>query len=193
MPSVALQEWFGGQSALLDEIENAHRAVGGSGPGRRYATQQINHAYAVLLSAQFQRYCRDFHSACVFSLVSGITPAAYRGVLRKEFLWNCRLDRGNSNPGNIAADFNRLGIEFWLEVEAVDAKNAQRRQLLEELNEWRNAIAHQDFPAALLRGGRPVLHLAQVQGWRKACDGLVRSFDLVMGNYIRGVTGTAPW
>ena len=65
--------------------------------------------------------------------------------------------------------------------------------MLEELNEWRNAIAHQDFAPAMLRGERPVLHLAQVQGWRRACEGLARSFDEVMLAHIQVKTGTAPW
>jgi hypothetical protein len=76
---------------------------------------------------------------------------------------------------------------------ALDRRTSQRRRSLEELNEWRNAIAHQDFLPGMLMAGRPVLHLAQVQTWRKACDGLVRSFDRVMRGYILGVTGTAPW
>lgn len=54
MPSNALRNWRRGGKQALDEIEAAHAAIGGSGPGRRYATQQINQAYAVMLSSQFQ-------------------------------------------------------------------------------------------------------------------------------------------
>ena len=46
MPSAALIKWEGDAQRALDEIEAAHRAVEGSGRGRRYATLQINHAYA---------------------------------------------------------------------------------------------------------------------------------------------------
>jgi hypothetical protein len=55
MPSLALQEWSVQRAKALDEIEHAHRSVEGRGPGRRYLTQQINQAYAVLLSSQFPR------------------------------------------------------------------------------------------------------------------------------------------
>ena len=65
--------------------------------------------------------------------------------------------------------------------------------MLEQLNAWRNAIAHQDFPAAMLRGGRPALSLAQVQVWRKACDALARSFDEVMRIHLLGLIGRTPW
>jgi hypothetical protein len=78
-------------------------------------------------------------------------------------------------------------------VDAHRPANPSRRILLEELNEWRNAIAHQDFAPAMLRSGRPVLQLAQVQGLRKACDGLAQSFDEVMSAHIQVKTGTAPW
>jgi hypothetical protein len=37
----------------LQEIENAHAAVGGTGRGRRYTTQQINRAFVMLLASQF--------------------------------------------------------------------------------------------------------------------------------------------
>src|SRR5262245_31963645 len=78
-------------------------------------------------------------------------------------------------------------------VEAHRPQNPARRAALEELNTWRNAIAHQDFPAALLRAGRPSLTLAQVQAWRRACDGLARSFDDVLRNHLQTLTGTLPW
>ena len=50
---------------MLDEIAGADAAVGGAARGRRYATQQINRAYAVLLASEFQGFCRDLHSECV--------------------------------------------------------------------------------------------------------------------------------
>jgi hypothetical protein len=72
-------------------------------------------------------------------------------------------------------------------------ENPARRAALDELSEWRNAIAHQDFSASMLRAGRPSLTLAQVRLWRKACDGLARSFDEVMRDHLRRLTGSASW
>jgi hypothetical protein len=104
-----------------------------------------------------------------------------------------KVDRGNANPGNLGADFNRFGFGFWPQVDAHHPSNPTRKAALEEMNEWRNAIAHQDFPVAMLRAGRPSLTLAQVQTWRKACDGLARSFVVVLRDHLRSLTGTAPW
>jgi hypothetical protein len=192
MPSVGLQEWLSVRGGRLDEIERAHRGLGGTGPGRRYTTQQINQAYAVLLSAQFQAFCRDLHTESVQALVPGVAVPGFHLALRTELFSNRKLDRGNPNPGNIGADFSRLGLTFWTEVEALDARNASRKALLEELNAWRNAIAHQDFDPAVL-GATLTLTLAKVRGWRGACNGLADSFDEVMRRYILALTGSSPW
>lgn len=106
----------------------------------------------------------------------------------EEFSYHRTLDRGNPTPGNLGTDFNRLGIRFWPEVLVVDTRNAGRRQALEELAVWRNAIAHQDFDPARL-GGRTALQLRQVRGWRTACQSLARSFDQVMRNHLKSLFG----
>ncbi len=79
-PSPPLTRWRTIGRAEIDELINAHRAVGGSGPGRRTATWQINHALVVQLAAQFQRYCRDLHDECAGAMVAA-APADYRPAL----------------------------------------------------------------------------------------------------------------
>jgi hypothetical protein len=192
MPSTALVRWTSSRALALDELESAHRAVGGSGPGRRFATQQINFAYAVLVSAQFQGFCRDLHTEAVGYIVQ-IAPAHFQAALADEFAGNRRIDRGNPNPGNLGTDFNRLGIVFWDKVVAHHTRNSERRSALEELNRWRNAIAHQDFSGVTVAGGRTTLHLADVQAWRKVCDGLAKSFDEILRVYILRITSSTPW
>jgi hypothetical protein len=191
MPSLSYQHWSTARASSLDEIESAHRSVGGSSPGRRYATQQINQAYAVMLSSQFQGFCRDLHAEYVGCLTRLVTPASLPTIMHVEFTWNRQLDRGNPNPGNIGSDFGRLGLEFWDEVNAHDVRNPLRKRLLEELNEWRNAIAHQNFDPARL-GGTITLGLRKVAGWRSACVGLASSFDEVMRAYLLRVTEFSP-
>ena len=191
MPSNSWIRWGGERADALDEIENAHSMVGGTEKGRRYATQQINYSYAALLSSHFQGFCRDLHSECIDHIVA-IIPAQLQGFLRAEFIWNRTLGRSNPHPGAIGSDFNRLGVDFWTEVYALDARNERRRELLQELIDWRNAIAHQDFdPVA--PGGIPTLHLARVRGWRSAVNAPARSFDQAMYNYLQALLGGAPW
>src|SRR5262245_5545196 len=111
MSSESLRRWNGVRVHALNEIEDAHESVGGSERGRRYATQQINYAYAAILSSQFQAFCRDLHSESIDHLVT-VVPLAFQGALREEFLLNRILDRGNPHPGGIGSDFNRLGVDF---------------------------------------------------------------------------------
>ena len=189
MPSNSLTQWNGERADALAEIEHAHLRVGGSQRGRRFATQQINYAYATLLSSQFQGFCRDLHSESIDHIV-GLVPAQLQTFLRAEFLFNRSLDRHNPQPGAIGSDFNRLGIDFWAEIYSLGARNERRREILEELNRWRNAIAHQDFDEV---GGDHTLHLARVRRWRRAVGALADNFDRVMYHYLRGLLGAAPW
>lgn len=160
MASVALNTWRTTAATALDEIAAAHAAVGGTGPGRRYATEQINHAYAVLVCSQFQRFCRDLHTESVAHLVSATTPTAIRPVIHARLLEARKLDRGNPNPGNLGSDFGRLGVDFWVQVRQSDKRNRQRQDQLQGLSTWRNAIAiaHQDFDPSTL-DPRPPLAL----------------------------------
>lgn len=100
MPSESLRRWHAERIPALDEIEDAHASVGGSERGRRYATQQINYAYAALLSAQFQAFCRDLHSESIEYLVT-VVPAALQDTLRREFLLNRNIGpRQSASRGN---------------------------------------------------------------------------------------------
>jgi hypothetical protein len=117
-------------------------------------------------------------------------PANLAVVLRSALMQGRKLDFGNPSPSNLGADFGRLGMAFWDEVRALDARNDDRKDRLEELNEWRNAIAHQDFARV---GGRALLHLGSVRGWRAACDALAISFDRAVGMHLGRLVGRAPW
>ncbi len=192
MPSRALQVWHADSRRALDEIESAHRAVGGPGRGRRTATQQINQAYAVLLASQFQRFCRDLHTECVEHLIACAVAATFGFIMRSRFLEGWKLDTGNPNLGNIGSDYGRLGMPFWASVAALDARNKERQRTLSELNVWRNAIAHQDFTHRELYGQDRV-RLAQVRAWRAACNRLAMDFDRAVHAHLVDLTGTPPW
>lgn len=120
------------RATALDEIEAAHAGVGGVGPGRRYATQQINRAYAVLLASEFQGFCRDLYSERMDHVVATALPAT-QVVIRAQFLWNRSLDRGNAQTGAIGSDFGRFAVPFWDAVYNLHAGNERRRELLDEL------------------------------------------------------------
>lgn len=186
--SRALQRWRTAVKADLDQIEAAHAALGGKSRGRRYATLQLNHAYVMLLSSQFQGFCRELHTEAVDWTVKHTTPGAIAAVLSASLLQGRKLDSGNPNPGNIGSDFARVGLPLWQRVTALGGRNVTRQQKLEELNTWRNAVAHQDWSKV-----GPDLQLKTVKGWRAACDGLAASFDKATRDYLTQLAGAKPW
>jgi hypothetical protein len=190
MPSNSLLRWRGERAGALDEIEAAHAQVGGTERGRRYATQQINRAYAVLLSSEFQGFGRDLYSECVDYVVASL-PGTLQSLARAQFLWGQPFSRGNPQAGVIGSDFGRLGLPFWADVYAVHAHNRRRRELLDELMQWRNAIAHNDFDPAEF-GPDPVLHIQQVRRWRSALNALCDGFDRVLRSHLSAILGAAP-
>src|SRR5215471_15307965 len=145
MPSRALVRWQTEQSAKLDQLASAHKAVGGSGPGRRYLTQ-LNHAYLVMLAAQWQDFCRNLHTEAVDAIASAIQPITARLAMQAALTLGRSLDRGNASPSAIGNDFGRFGAtKFWDLVDLQDKRNPSRRMRLEQLNTWRNGVVHQDF------------------------------------------------
>lgn len=192
MPSRSLQTWKVDGFRALDEIDAAHRAVGGAGPGRRIAVQQINQAYVVLLSSRFQAYCRDLHTECVEHLIGAPQYAAIRLIVYSSLVEGRKLNWGNANAGNIGSDYARLGLDIWSRVHAANPRSEQRQRKLEQLNLWRNAVAHFDFSKPRL-GGRREVTLSEVREWRRACNALALDFDRVARAYLTGITGRAPW
>ena len=98
----------------------------------------------MLLSSQFQGFCRDLHSEAVNFVIAAIAPATLAPVVVASLVQGRKLDQGNPNPGNLGSDFGRLGLHFWPAVGVRDRRNAGRQVQLETLNKWRNAIAHGD-------------------------------------------------
>src|SRR5437588_152990 len=105
MPSNALRQWQGGQADELDRMEEAHHAIGGPGPGRRWRLQHLNDAYIVLLVAHFQSFCRNLHSEAASAFAAGTQPTAARIAVLAAMQSDRRLDHGNASIDNIRRDF----------------------------------------------------------------------------------------
>jgi hypothetical protein len=149
----------------------------------------------VLLSSQFQRFCRDLHTEAVDRFVRHVAasvPVPLYNITHQRFIEGRKLSRGNPNPANLGSDFARLGMALWPALLALTAANARRRISLEELNRWRNAIAHQDFDA-VSAGGAAQLQVRRVRTWRSTCNGLAVSMDQAVGRHLASVTGAPPW
>lgn len=196
MASTAAQYWRQVQLTALDQIQAAHAAVAGTGPGRRTRTEQLNGAYIVSLAGQFQMFSRNLHSEAAAAMASVIADAALRDAVIAAMTQGRALDRGNVDPGNIGKDFSRLKMAFWNDVEKLDARNEERKGRLRQLNIWRNGVAHQDFDfnqdqLNVLKDTRATLQFVRV--WRRACNSLVGQFDVAVRAHLMTLTGKIPW
>jgi hypothetical protein len=109
-------------------------------------------------------------------------------LLRSSLVAKRKLDRGNPTPSNLSADFSAFGMELWADVGSTDPLGARRRQALEDLNRWRNAIAHQDWTDI-----GPTLQVADVRRWRRACTRLATAMDRCVRARLRALVGGNPW
>lgn len=199
MPSKPLMAWRQLSRSRLDEFENAHGAVssGRKNRGRRYFTEQLNHAYLVAVAAHFQKYCRDLHTEATNHLANAIANRAVQQAFLSVMIQGRKLDVGNANSANITGDFKRLGLgRIFDELEQRNGLNRRRKRRLDQLVTWRNAIGHQDFlftPQALaeLQDTKPTL--VWVRRWRSALDQLAGELDEVVAAHVGRVVGAHPW
>jgi hypothetical protein len=196
MPSRALVRWQTEQMEKLDQLEAAHKAVGGTRPGRRYLTQ-LNHAYLVMLAAQWQDFCRNLHTEAADAIASAIQPMTARLAVQAALTLGRSLDRGNAGPSRIGNDFGRFGAtKFWDLVDRQDKRNPTRRMRLEQLNTWRNGVAHQDFnwsKEEMKRVGKTRGTLDDVRMWRDACNALAQEMDRGVAGQALNLIGQHPW
>jgi hypothetical protein len=185
MPSPALTAWSTSSAAALSQLE-AHRAAGGA------PALQLHYAYVLLLCAHFQAYCRGLHTNATQLLVERIDPEI-AAVVDTNLTFARQLDRGNAQPSAIGADFSRLRLDFWAVVKAADARNTARQRKLEELNDWRNAIAHHDIERHRADLHPHTVTLAACNRWHSALNGLADSFDRVLTAHLTTLLGSRPW
>jgi hypothetical protein len=197
VPSTARLAWFGNRQARIDQLLEAHRTIGGSGPGRRWRTEQLNWALTLRLAGEFQGFARELHDVAVDHIVAVVAGGntGLANVLRAGMTARRQLDRGNASPGTLEEDYRRLGLDLWPDLQAASPRVPVWRTDLAALNEARNAIAHanQNRLVTLRTRGYPIT-LTTVRRWKTGLDGLVRTMDDVVGAYLGRLLGTgSPW
>ena len=171
--------------------------MGGTAPGRRWATTELNHALVLRLASEFQGFARELHNEAVTTLTAFAAGGRsdLMESLGRPYEVARHLDRGNAHPGSLGHDFGLFGIQLWGELIAtypVKAPAWMRR--LDALNRARNALAHDnvDRLARVDAAGWPMT-LRSVRRWRKSLDGLTKAMDHVTRRGLVRLTGTVPW
>jgi hypothetical protein len=184
--STSLKLWQGAAQDVFTELELAHRAV--HGRGQPFLTRQITYAYVTALAAQFQLYCRAVHTETAQAIAEQIPNPALASLLEVGLLNARRLDRGNPNAASLGSDFGRFELELWDELITQDQRNRRRRDALDSLIRWRNAIVHGDIDRkhaehALL----PVrINLKVCQEWNTILTELIVSIDVLLTTHCDG-------
>lgn len=187
MPSASVLHWRNDRMPRMQHIDRQCAASLAAVPSNVHLVDENLRGYVVLLSAHFQGFCRDLYTEAAQVIASKVRPTL-RLLAQTQVSALRKLDRGNAHLDNIAADFDRFGLDLKAEVSA-DPANQVRRQHLVALNQWRNVAAHQ---GTTLPPGGP-LTLATVQAWRTSCDGPATALDGILYNALRRMLRRPPW
>jgi len=196
MASGAHESWTTARRARLDELYAAHSAVGGTGPGRRTATEQLNWALALRLASEFQGYVRDLHDEATDVLVArahALTPS-FESVLRNLLTLNRQLETRNATSSTLQQDFARFGFKILDDVRSRYIRGESWLRHLEQINLARNGIAHSDPVKIATAAGKSALRLTHVKRWDSAVRALADALDRIAASRLAELTGGgSPW
>lgn len=193
MTSIAKGEWDTTAQARLDELERVHADARGTGPGRRWGTEQLNRSLFVVLVAQFQMYSRNLHDEAIDVHVSVANPRQ-EDVVRRLLTQGRKLDVQNPQPAALGSDFGRLGFDLVpaLKARGGDVEDALAK--LELLVHFRNAVAHgnESELAGIVASGAIEATLTSYRQYRRVLNRLVDTMDEVVATELAAVLQIPP-
>lgn len=195
MESAALTRWRTRGLARLAELENVHRNLIGSGPGRKWGTTQLNRGLFLALVAQFQSYCRDLHDEAAMVHVDAAI-AGQKQTLHLLIRQGRRLDTHNPRRSVLGHDFGRLGFSLLDDLKATGPETVERLERLDVLIDYRNAIGHGDESriAMLDASGGVKATKKSYMEHRRSLEALAGTIDATVAAGLARVLGTAaPW
>lgn len=197
MSSASLTTWASARTDRIKRLRAAHQAFGGTGPGRRWVTDELNHALILRLASEFQGFARDLHDEAGRFVARSLAPGdqQLQDDLRLPYTLSRKLNQGNADPGTLGNDFGLFGLALWVKLQAAYPAQAKEwNRKLSALNTARNGIAHDDgAKLAQVQGDGWPLTLRSVERWKSSLDGLARGMDHVVGGHLKLRYGTAPW
>jgi hypothetical protein len=160
-------------------------------------TQQLNEALVLRIVTEFQGFVRDLLDLVTIKLVRGSGCASnYQAQLISGVSRDRWIDRGNPHLEGIKKDASRLGIApLGSQLLSRNPKHSSDVNLLKELVDLRNALAHDDQDKLLdlsRRGTRPTIGYVNIS---HAClDRHARALDKVVWDRLSGLFSTVdPW
>jgi hypothetical protein len=194
--SSALQNWETARRSRINELLSAHAAVGGTGPGRRTATQQLNWALTLSLAAEFQGFVRDLHDEAsdVLTSRSYVLSPALGSVWANLLTLNRQLSTKNATASTLQQDFARFGFKVLDEVKVRYRRGDKWLKALESMNAARNAIAHSNHDQIAATSGGTPISLTKVKSWYGVLRNLSKAIDRITADNLAVLTnGDHPW
>lgn len=185
-PSQALQHWNSTRHSKLDKVEAQCAWAQGQAPPDPELIDEHLRAYATLLSAHFQGFCRDLYTEASFKVVVRIRQSLLRPIVQAQFAAGLKLEKANPTLDAIAEDFGRFGIAQLKFAIGVGPPAEVHKSRLTALNKCRNKCAH----------GEPVipeLLLPNIQAWRISCNWLASRLNAIVYNKLWSSFRAAPW
>lgn len=158
----------------VDQLMDAHRAVGGDQRGRRFEVEGLNRAAVLMLSAHFEGYLEDVMAEALAAVNPQLEVKPLTGGFH------------NPWPDRIDDLFAFLGMDKPSKsISWQKAGNAAVRNNLEKLVRTRNRLAH---------GATNVqVYKTEVTSLRKYVEGFSERFDAAVRDQVHTLTGTHPW
>jgi hypothetical protein len=195
MTSTALTNWNTTGQGRLNELVAVHKSSAGGSPGRKWGTQQLNRSLFVALVAQFQVYCIELHDLGV-DLHVVIAFPNQANLLRTLLTVGRKLESQNPRKSSLGADFGRLGFKFVPEVEKSSLSAPQWLNDLDDLVDFRNAIAHGNETEVSAISNRTRLRSTKTsfEDYRKILQRLAPIIDETVAIQMSTLLGiTRPW
>lgn len=194
--SGALLDWRSQRAERLNKLMDAHRAVAGTGRGRRWVTEELNHSLILRLASEFQGFSRDLHDETADVLINErlARDAQMATLVQALFEDERKIDRGNATKwSNVVDDFSRFGVKLKQELSARYVRYPRWQEKLAALNDARNAIAHNDRDKLAECETAQPLTLGAVHTWRSMLNQVASGMDHVIQAYLKQINGRTPW
>jgi hypothetical protein len=115
MASASFANWAAARADRIKRLRAAHEAFGGTGPGRRWVTDELNHALILRLASEFQGFVRDLHDETGLFIARSLAPGnqQLQDSLRIPYTLHRKMNQGNADPGTLGNDFGLFGMVLW--------------------------------------------------------------------------------
>lgn len=185
-PSQAFLKWNTTRSGRLAMLEAVCGRAAVVVPLDTDALDEHLRAYAALLSAHFQGFCRDLYTEAVFQVVARVKQKWLRLIVQNQFTTGLRLDKMNPTLDTLEEDFGRFGLVNLRTAIGTLPPADTHKGHLKALIDCRNKCAHGE-PII------PTLLLTNLRNWRTSCDWLASRLNGIVYDHLRRAFRAAPW